>query len=31
VRCQPDGASCFAETLEEHNQNVAEAVANGAF
>jgi UPF0755 protein len=31
VRCQPDGASCFAETLDEHNQNVAEAVANGAF
>ena len=31
VRCRPDGASCFAETLEEHNQNVAEAVANGAF
>jgi UPF0755 protein len=31
VRCQPDGASCFAETLDEHNRNVAEAVANGAF
>jgi UPF0755 protein len=31
VRCQPDGASCFAQTLEEHNRNVAEAVANGAF
>ena len=31
VRCQPDGSSCFAETLEEHNRNVAEAVKNGAF
>jgi UPF0755 protein len=31
VRCQPDGSSCFAATLEEHNRNVAEAVANGAF
>ena len=26
VRCQPDGSSCFAETLDEHNRNVAEAV-----
>jgi len=31
VRCQPDGASCFAATLDEHNRNVAQAVANGAF
>jgi UPF0755 protein len=31
VRCHPDGSSCFAETLEEHNANVAEAVKNGAF
>jgi len=30
VRCHPDGSSCFAETLEQHNQNVAEAVKNGA-
>ena len=31
VRCHLDGSSCFAETLAEHNQNVAEAVKNGAF
>jgi UPF0755 protein len=31
VRCQPDGSSCFAENLEQHNANVKEAVANGAF
>jgi UPF0755 protein len=31
VRCRPDGSSCFAETLAEHNSNVAEAVRNGAF
>ncbi len=31
VRCRTDGASCFADTLEEHNANVAEAVRNGAF
>ena len=31
VRCQTDGTSCFAETLEEHNTNVEQAVANGAF
>ena len=31
VRCQTDGTSCFAETLDEHNANVAEAVRNGAF
>ncbi len=31
VRCRTDGSSCFAETLEEHNANVAEAVRTGAF
>lgn len=31
VRCQPDGTSCFAATFEEHDANVAEAAANGAF
>lgn len=31
VRCHTDGSSCFAETLPEHNANVAEAVRNGAF
>jgi UPF0755 protein len=31
VRCRTDGSSCFAETLEQHNANVAEAVQNGAF
>ena len=31
VRCRADGSSCFAQTLDEHNRNVAEAVANGAF
>lgn len=31
VRCQRDGSSCFAETLDEHNANVRQAVANGAF
>jgi UPF0755 protein len=31
VRCQSDGRSCFAETFEEHDANVAEARANGAF
>ena len=31
VKCRTDGSSCFATTLEEHNQNVAEAVKNGAF
>jgi UPF0755 protein len=30
VRCQTDGTSCFAETLDEHNQNIALAVRNGA-
>jgi UPF0755 protein len=31
VRCQTDGRSCFAETLDEHNTNVRAARANGAF
>jgi UPF0755 protein len=31
VRCHSDGSSCFADTLEQHNANVAEAVKNGAF
>jgi UPF0755 protein len=31
VRCRKDGSSCFAETLDQHNANVAEARANGAF
>ena len=31
VRCHPDGSSCFADTLEQHNANVAAAVASGAF
>lgn len=31
VRCQTDGTSCFAETLEEHNANVRAARQNGAF
>jgi UPF0755 protein len=31
VKCQPDGASCFAVTFEEHQRNRAAAVANGAF
>jgi UPF0755 protein len=31
VRCQTDGTSCFAETLDEHNVNVRQARANGAF
>ena len=31
VRCHADGSSCFATTLEEHNKNVADAVASGAF
>jgi UPF0755 protein len=30
VRCQTDGTSCFAETLDKHNQNIALAVRNGA-
>ena len=31
VRCRTDGTSCFATTLEEHNRNVEQAVASGAF
>jgi UPF0755 protein len=31
VRCEKDGSSCFAKTLDEHNANVAQAVRNGAF
>ncbi|WP_312858413.1 endolytic transglycosylase MltG [Pseudonocardia pini] len=31
VRCQPDGTSCFATTLAEHQANVGRAIANGAF
>ena len=31
VKCQPDGTSCFALTFEEHQRNLAAAVANGAF
>jgi UPF0755 protein len=31
VRCQKDGASCFAETAKEHEQNVKQAQANGAY
>jgi UPF0755 protein len=31
VRCQIDGTSCFAETFAEHDSNVGQARANGAF
>jgi len=31
VRCQTDGTSCFAETFAQHDANVAQARANGAF
>jgi UPF0755 protein len=31
VRCQVNGASCFATTLQEHQQNVSAAIAAGAF
>lgn len=31
VRCRPDGTSCFASTLAEHEENIRRAVANGAF
>jgi UPF0755 protein len=31
VRCEKDGTSCFADTDAEHNQNVAEAQARGAY
>lgn len=30
VRCEPDGTSCFGTTLEEHNENIRTAIANGA-
>jgi peptidoglycan lytic transglycosylase G len=31
VRCQKDGTSCFATTIEEHEQNIATAQANDAY
>jgi UPF0755 protein len=31
VRCQSDGTSCFAVTLDEHGANVRAARQNGAF
>lgn len=31
VRCRTDGTSCFAVTLPEHQDNVREAIAAGAF
>ncbi|MFL6141951.1 MAG: endolytic transglycosylase MltG [Labedaea sp.] len=31
VRCQKDGTSCFAETLSQHEANVKQAQANGAY
>ncbi|MGI5130592.1 endolytic transglycosylase MltG [Pseudonocardia sp. CA-107938] len=31
VRCEKDGTSCFAKTLQEHQANVSAAVRNGAF
>jgi UPF0755 protein len=31
VRCQKDGTSCFAETSKQHDQNVKQAQANGAY
>jgi UPF0755 protein len=31
VKCQKDGTSCFATTLAEHNKNVSDARARGAF
>ncbi|GJF04180.1 hypothetical protein PSD17_31380 [Pseudonocardia sp. D17] len=31
VRCRPDGTSCFGTTLAEHQDNVRQAIANGAF
>ena len=30
VRCQPDGSSCFGTTLAEHQDNIRQAIANGA-
>jgi len=31
VKCQPNGASCFAETSEQHQANVEDAKARGVF
>lgn len=31
VKCQTDGTSCFAETLDQHQANVADARARGVF
>lgn len=31
VKCQKDGTSCFAETIDQHNQNRREAQARGAY
>ncbi|HEU5472833.1 MAG TPA: endolytic transglycosylase MltG [Actinophytocola sp.] len=31
VRCQKDGTSCFAENIQQHEQNVEQAQANGAY
>jgi len=31
VRCEKDGTSCFAETGEQHEQNVRDAQARGAY
>ncbi|HEU5107085.1 MAG TPA: endolytic transglycosylase MltG [Micromonosporaceae bacterium] len=31
VRCQKDGTSCFAENARQHEQNVEQAQANGAY
>jgi peptidoglycan lytic transglycosylase G len=31
VRCQKDGTSCFADTIEQHQENVRQAQANGAY
>lgn len=30
VRCKPDGTSCFGTTLAEHQDNIRQAIANGA-
>jgi UPF0755 protein len=31
VKCQKDGTSCFAETIQQHNANVNKARADGVF
>lgn len=31
VKCQKDGTSCFATTNDEHEANVDQAIANGAY